>query len=111
MVYVANENAPNAPWGAYSTPCIVDSETGRPVAGIVVINTSGFNNWDVTENKWPFNWYSFIEEIQHEMMHALGFTSWMFRSYVDENGKVMGAEKVENSFNVTIGGPPTAIPS
>lgn len=72
---------------AYASPCILSSDTKRPVAGYIA-----FTQILKISNK---NWLLYYTILaMHELSHVLVFSPNLFPFYIDENGKNIPMNKI-----------------
>ena len=88
---------------AYAYTCSVDSETGRPIAGVVAINT----NLVKFEKKNSFDYHYNL--LMHEIFHVLGFNNSLFPYFYDPiNGKRKNLDETKK-VNVNVNGVKTSL--
>ena len=68
---------------ANAAPCVMDSETNRPVAGLMNFNMHYLATLNLND---PYAWMDWVPTTTHEIIHALGFTQWMFNSFRNAEG-------------------------
>jgi len=70
VVYINGENE-QGDWLADAAPCVFDSETNRPVAGLLNFNMYYLQTLNLSN---PVAWMDWVPSTTHEIIHALGFT-------------------------------------
>ncbi|GAM24680.1 hypothetical protein SAMD00019534_078550 [Acytostelium subglobosum LB1] len=72
---------------AYALPCnlnyVTPSTFSRPLAGVINFNPRFYNQLLNSAN--PLSFKEYVMVGLHEMIHALGFTSSLFDSYIDQS--------------------------
>jgi hypothetical protein len=75
---------------------------GRPLAGYINFNPAGLASTDLT-NSFKFNRY--VRVAVHELMHALGFSSFFYPHFSNDNGQYYTSPFV----NITLRGGPVPV--
>lgn len=77
FVTIANSDATSSQTEAYAYSCVVDSSTGRPIAGVVALNVNR-----VTFSKVNSFQYNYLL-IMHEITHVLAFNRSLFKFFIN----------------------------
>lgn len=77
FVTVANTDETSSQTEAYAYSCVVDSSTGRPIAGVVALNINR-----VTFSKVNSFQYNYLL-IMHEITHVLAFNRSLFKFFIN----------------------------
>jgi len=81
-IFVLAVNDSSAGFVAQAAACMLDTTTNRPVVAKMI-----FNLYYMTAGVTPLDHENNIYTTLHEMSHALGFTSGMYKHYIDSRGK------------------------
>jgi len=82
VIFVTAVNDSSVGFVARAGACMMDTTTNRPIiAGVV------FNLYYIAPGLTPLNHESNIYTTLHEMTHALGFSSGLYKYYIDSTGK------------------------
>lgn len=91
-IYIMWANDSGQGFLASAGACMQKDFTGRPIFGRVKYNFGQMTSVDVNSN---MDFENMLETTLHELVHVLGFSNFLYYTWVDENGSFYSSPTIQ----------------